>query len=220
MGNSWDNRPRGGDRGALSLGVVLIAFGAVFLASEQLNLDLGRYGWPMFVIVPGLVMLALGLVIPNEAGLGLAIPGAIVTTVGLILLFQDTTGAYASWSYAWALVAPGSVGVALVAYGILHRKGDLIDAGLRTLAVGIGLFVGFGLFFENVIGLDPSGDTTTLRSAFPLMAVALGIVIVLLNVVPPRTRVEAKTQSSAWHSEEASPSPATTVGDSDHTQPK
>jgi len=62
----------------------------------------------------------------------------------LILAFQDSTGAYASWSYAWALVAPGSVGVSLFLYGLLHRRLDLLDAGLRTAAVGLGLFVGSG----------------------------------------------------------------------------
>ena len=192
MGAGRDNRDRGGDSGgdfgALALGVVLIVLGGLFLAGEQFNVNIERYGWPMFVIVPGLVLWVLGLVIPNEAGLGLAIPGGIVTTVGLILLFQDRTGAYASWSYAWALIAPGSVGATIFLYGVLHRKGDLIDSGLRTCAVGIGLFVGFGLFFENVIGVESGGQTTALRDAFPFMAVALGLVIVLLNLLPRRSR--------------------------------
>jgi hypothetical protein len=205
MRDGWDHRDRSGERGALAFGIILIVLGAIFLASESLNLDLSRYGWPMFVIVPGLVMLVLGLVIPNEAGLGLAIPGAIVTTVGLVLLFQDTTGAYASWAYAWALVAPGSVGVALVLYGLLHRKVDLIDSGLRTAGTGIGLFIGFGLFFENVINVDPSGDAAGLRDAFPFLAVALGVVIVLLSLLPrSRSRAHGQFGPSDWRGEEPS----------------
>jgi hypothetical protein len=219
MSDGWDYRDRHGERGALAFGLILIVLGAIFLASETFNLDLSRYGWPMFVIVPGLVLLALGLVIPNEAGLGLAIPGSIVTATGLVLLFQDTTGAYASWAYAWALVAPGSVGVALFLYGLLHRKIDMIDAGLRTVGVGIGLFIGFGLFFENVINLDPSGDTAGLRNAFPFLAVALGVVIVLSSLLPRSgSRVRGRFGPSDWRGDEppatapVAPAPTAPVG--------
>ena len=150
--SGWsDDRNRKTERGGLALGVLLILTGALFLVGEQFNIDWGRYGWPAFVVVPGAAMLVLGLAIPNEAGLGLAIPGGIIASVGLILAFQAATDTYASWAYAWALVAPGSVGVSLFLYGLLHRRLDLLDAGLRSAAVGLGLFVGFGLFFENVV---------------------------------------------------------------------
>ena len=183
--SSWsDDRNRKTERGGLALGVLLIVGGALFLVGEQFNIDWGRYGWPAFVVVPGAAMLVLGLAIPNEAGLGLAIPGGIIASVGLILAFQAATDTYASWAYAWALVAPGSVGVSLFLYGLLHRRLDLLDAGLRSAAVGLGLFVGFGLFFENVIGLDDGAKTTALRDAMPFLAVALGVIIVVLNVLP------------------------------------
>lgn len=200
MSNRRDDRDRGGERGGLTLGILLIVAGALFLASEQFHVDWGRYGWPMFVIVPGVVLLILGLAVPNEAGLGMAIPGGIVTTVGLILAFQDSTDTYASWSYAWALVAPGSVGVSLVLYGLLHRRLDLVDAGLRTGAVGLGLFVGFGLFFENVVGIDDGGSTTALRDAMPFLAVAMGVIIVVLNLLPRPHRGghDGSASSDTW----------------------
>lgn len=200
MSDWWDDRDRGGEHGMLALGVLLIVLGGFFLASEQLNVDWERYGWPVFVIVPGLVLLVLGLAIPGEAGLGLAIPGGIVTTVGLILAFQNSTDTYASWAYAWALVAPGSVGVTLFLYGLLHRRLDLVDAGLRTGAVGLGLFVGFGLFFENIIRIDDTGSTTAMREAMPFLAVALGAIIILLNVMPrPRSGKDRPAPSDTWH---------------------
>jgi len=199
--SSWsDNRNRNTERGGLTLGVLLIVAGVLFLAGEQFHIDWGRYGWPMFVVVPGAAMLVLGLAIPNEAGLGLAIPGGIIATVGLVLAFQAATDTYASWAYAWALVAPGSVGVSLFLYGLLHRRLDLLDAGLRTAAVGLGLFVGFGLFFENVVGIDESGKTTALRDAMPFLAVALGVIIVVLNVLPgPHRGNDGPAPSDSWH---------------------
>jgi hypothetical protein len=200
MSDWWDDRDRGGEHGTLVLGVLLIVLGCLFLASEQFSIEWDRYGWPVFVIAPGLVLLVLGLAIPGEAGLGLAIPGGIVTTVGLILALQNSTDTYASWAYAWALVAPGSVGVSLFLYGLLHRRLDLVDAGLRTGAVGLGLFVGFGLFFENMIGIDKSGSTTAMRQAMPFLAVALGAIIVLINVMPrPRSDSGRPASSDTWH---------------------
>lgn len=196
-------------RGSLVLGTLLVLLGIFFLASEQLNLDFGRYGWPAFVIVPGVLLLALGLAIPHEGGLGAAIPGGIITSVGLVLALQSATDSYASWSYAWALVAPGSVGVSMALFGLLHRRWDLLDAGLRTAAVGLGLFVGFGLFFENIIGVDGVHQNTTLRDALPVLAVALGVLIVIFNLLPKRSR--DASISDGWNRSEppAAPPPPT-----------
>ena len=185
MNDRWQGRNDRDDdsrRGTIVVGMLLVLLGIYFLASEQLKIDVGRYGWPIFVIAPGLFLLVVGLAIPHEGGLGAAIPGGIITAVGLVLAVQAATDTYASWVYAWALVAPGSVGVTLALYGLLHRRWDLLDSGLRTAAVGFSLFVGFGLFFENVIGLgeDQNG---VLRDALPWMAVAFGVVIVLMNLV-------------------------------------
>jgi hypothetical protein len=186
MSSRWERRDRNLDRGrgGLAFGAVLIALGALLLLSEQLNVDVAHYGWPAFVIVPGVIMLVIGLAIPSEGGLGLAIPGGIVTTVGGILAFQQATEAWGSWAYMWALVAPGSVGVTLLLYGILHRRFDLVDGGIRTAAVGLGLFIGFGLFFENIIGLDEGHSNTILHAGLPYLAVAMGVLIVISNVLP------------------------------------
>ena len=189
MSYGWhEPQGTGGDRnrGTLVVGLFLVLLGVFFLASEQFGTDFGRYGWPIFVIVPGVFLLLMGLAIPHEGGLGAAIPGGIITTVGLVLAFQDATGAYASWAYAWALVAPGSVGVTLVLWGLLHRRWDIFDSGLRSAAMGLGLFIGFGLFFENVLSIDGGDSNTVLHNALPLMAVGLGVVIVLWNLFPSR----------------------------------
>ncbi len=191
MSDGWRGPSGGDDRdahgGALVFGLLLVAAGVAFFVSDQLHVDLGRAGWPAFVIVPGLVLLLVGLAIPNEGGLGAAIPGGLITAVGLILATQSATDTYETWSYAWALVAPGSVGATLTLYGLLHRRPDLLDAGLRTAAVGIGLFVGFGIFFENVVDATNGHSNTILRDALPVMAIGLGVVIVVRNLLPARS---------------------------------
>jgi hypothetical protein len=208
MGGPWSDRDYGRERGGLVFGLLLIIVGVLFMAGQWLNVDWSRYGWPMYVIVPGAVLLVLGLAVPNETGLGMAVPGGIITAAGCVLAFQEATDTYASWAYMWALVAPGSVGVSLFLYGLLHRRLDLLDAGLRTAAVGLGLFVGFGLFFENVIGLDEAGKTTLLRDAMPFLAVALGVIIVLLNLLPHPSMEKIETSlSDTWHPDNPSQPP-------------
>ena len=205
MHSDWherDDRPgREGRAGRLVFGALLIALGAAFLVSQLVNFDLGEHGWPIFVIAPGLCLLLVGLAVPNEAGLGIAVPGGIITAVGLLLAFQDATGAWASWAYAWALVAPGSVGATLTLYGLLHRRMDLLDAGLRTAAVGLGLFVGFGLVFENIVGIDADHGSTVLRDALPIMAIAMGAIIVLMNVLPRPGSRSGRPASDRWGQE-------------------
>ncbi len=195
-------------RGMLTAGLLLVVIGAFFLVSEQVSFDFGRYGWPVFIIAPGLFLLAVGLAVPHEGGLGAAIPGGLLTSVGLVLAFQSAADAYASWAYAWALVAPGSVGATLILYGLLHRRWDLLDAGLRTAGVGLGLFVGFGLFFENIIGLDEGSQDSVLRNALPVMAVALGIMIVIANLLPRRLRVGRPASRAAAGTEPPASHPA------------
>jgi hypothetical protein len=215
MDGGWRGRDRGDRAGRVAFGVLLILVGLGLFASQQLHIDFGEHAWPLFIIVPGLVLLLAGLAIPSEAGLGSAIPGGIVTAVGLLLWFQDTTGAWASWAYAWALVAPGSVGLAMALFGLVHRRGDLIDAGVRTLTVGLGLFVAFGLFFETVLGLDREEGITGRENLFPILPVVAGALLVLGSLHSSRGRASRDEWKPA--------DPANwTAGTSDHgeTQPK
>ena len=134
-------------RGGVMLGILLIALGGFFLAERVVGFDLAVYGWPLFVIVPGLVLFAGALATPDvRAGAGLATAGGITTMVGLVLAVQNATGLWATWAYAWALVGPGGSGVGLFLYGLLRGQSDLVTAGLRTLGVALALFAGFGLF--------------------------------------------------------------------------
>ena len=205
MKSGWQQRRDRQDRdrqgGAAVMGVLLVAVGLFFLGSELLGADLGRFGWPIFVIAPGLFLLVMGLAIPHEGGLGAAIPGGIVTSVGLILAFQNATEAYASWAYCWALVAPGSIGVAILLFGLLHRRRDLVESGLQTTATGLGLFVAFGLLFENVMGIDDLQPDNPIRVALPFIAVALGAAIVVWNLLP-RPRSHAIPRADSRHSDE------------------
>jgi hypothetical protein len=141
-------------RGMLILGAVLLLGGVVALAGRGLGVDVLDLGWPLLVIVPGLLLFAAAVSAGGQGGSAIAVPAGIVTMAGLVLAFQNTTGLWATWAYAWALVAPGGVGVGLVAYGFVTGQRGVVQAGLPILGIGLGLFLGFGIFFEGVLGLS------------------------------------------------------------------
>jgi len=52
----------------IGLGLLLIVLGALFLAGQAVGFDLGRFGWPFFVIIPGLAVSGAGLAAGGPTG--------------------------------------------------------------------------------------------------------------------------------------------------------
>ena len=160
------------------VGIVLLAVGIGALALRQLGVDLveaaGRNGWPLLVIVPGLVLIAAAAVPSAPNGIGLAIGGSIVTTVGGLLLYQQTTGHWESWSYAWALL-PAAAGVAMLIYGTATRGRSIASAGVRLAALGSALFVAGFWFFETVF--DTGRAPVDLATWWPVIPVVAGVIL-------------------------------------------
>lgn len=174
-------------RSTFAIGIVLVVVGLAFLAVRQLGVDLTEAGWPLFVIVPGLVLFALAFVVGGRPGSGFAVGGAITTVTGLLLAFQNATGLWATWAYAWALVAPGGVGIGLLVYGTFTRQRDLALGGVWSLLVGLALFLVGAFFFESVIGL--SGDRIEgLDTLLAAGVIVLGIVVVVFSLAGGRRR--------------------------------
>jgi hypothetical protein len=168
------------NRGAVTLGIVLIVVGALLLVDRVVGIDLASAGWPLFVIVPGVLLLAWGVSMTGREGVGLAVGGGITTVVGLILAVQNATGLWATWAYAWALVGPGGTGLGLIAFGLTHGDEGLVSNGLRSLGSGLALFVAFGIFFEGVIGL--SGTPFLSTDIGPVVLIGAGVVVLLVGL--------------------------------------
>src|SRR4030042_4003625 len=97
------NKDRGRDNANWVFGGILIAVGVLWLLAQLVGIRVGSYLWPLFIIVPGVVLFVLAMTMEGRAGEGLAITGGIVTMVGLLLFYQNATGHWTSWAYAWAL---------------------------------------------------------------------------------------------------------------------
>jgi hypothetical protein len=166
------------DRGSLFVGLLLLLFGALFLLVELGGSVLGAVGlhfgwdraWPFIILMVALAFwLPIGLWWDRRRELaGVAIPGTIVGTLGLILLYQRLTGDWGSWAYLWALM-PVAVGLGLLAmYGLGHRSQGLLLAA--TIVGGIGLFflAVFGSIFGGVI-----------RIIGPVALIAIGLIVMM-----------------------------------------
>jgi hypothetical protein len=174
-----ENRPADG-RGGVVVGIVLIGLGVLFLLDRLIDIDLASAGWPLFVIVPGVLIYAWGLAMTGREGVGLAVGGGITTVVGLILAVQNATDLWATWAYAWALVGPGGTGLGLLGYGLTHRDEGLVRNGIRSIGSALALFVAFGLFFEGVIGL--SGRPFLSTDFGPVVLIGVGVVVVVVGL--------------------------------------
>jgi hypothetical protein len=170
----------------LALGGILIIVGVFFLLAELLGIRLGRFLWPFFVIVPGAFLFALGLTIQDREGSEvLAIIGGLVTMTGILLFYQNFTGHWASWAYAWALVAPTSIGLALMAYGAVKGLTDKVREGADLAKVGLAIFAIAAVFFELVIGISGFGLG---RYGWPLLLIGAGVLWLLSAFWPRRSR--------------------------------
>jgi hypothetical protein len=180
---------RRANTGTVLLGVLLVVVGLLYLAGRYLpppavEVDVGHYGWPLFVIVPGLVLLGFGLVVRDLSGL--CVPGAIVTITGLVLAAQNTFDLFATWAYAWALVAPGGVGVGLYLQGLVARQPRLLKAGLRLMALGLTLFLIGAAFFEGVLHVSGREFGLVGQLVLPVLLIAAGVWLLLRRALPLR----------------------------------
>ena len=171
---------------ALGLGVVLIVIGALLFAGQLLGIGIDDIGWPAIVIAIGSAVLVLGLFVVREEGV--TVGGTIATTVGLVLFYQNSTGHWESWAYAWALVGPAASGMGLVLWGLRTGSFPRIRNGTWGLLGGLALFVIGFLFFEGIIGI--SGRRVPLPEwTLPAALIAIGVVVLargLLARAPQR----------------------------------
>ena len=180
-------------RGALAVGALLVLAGIVAIVLRQAGFDLEdevlETGWPFFIIIPGVVLLGASVFPEPPKGLGFAIAGSIVTSIGVLLFYQQATGHWESWSYAWALIGPGAAGLGLIVYGLLFRDRDLVSTGAwLALIAGVIFVVGFW-FFETIFqsGRVPAD----LETWWPFGLIALGIAVLVGGALRSTRRPQA-----------------------------
>ena len=182
--------------GGLSLlGVTLVIVGAGLILLRELQIDpfeaVSDAGWPYFVIIPGIVLLLASLVPAPPRGVGFAIAGSIVSTVGVVLLYQETTGQWTSWAYAWALVGPGAAGLGMLVYGLIFRQRDLLAAGARLVAIAAAIFAVGYWYFETIFTTGQA--PVDLGDWWPLVFVVIGLAALVAGLLSRGSRTGEPT---------------------------
>jgi hypothetical protein len=164
-------------RSAAVGGVLLILMGACLLF-VQINPDwrglLGlEWSWPLIVVAVGLGLFLMGLI---TGAPGMAIPACIVAGIGGILYWQNLTGNWLSWTYAWALI-PGFVGVGMILSAMLGEGGwsRAVEGG-ETILVSLVLFLVFGSLFGGLTGIGPY---------WPALLILIGTVQLVRRILRP-----------------------------------
>ena len=154
------------NRGSIVGGLILILVGVLFLLLQAFPKLAAQFDpelqWPLLIVaVGGLFLLGALLGTPS-----LAIPGAIVGGIGALLYYQNVSGNWESWAYAWALI-PGFVGVGLVLMGLLDQeKRSSIREGVRLIFISLLLFAVFRGFL---------GGSEALGQLWPVVLILAGV---------------------------------------------
>lgn len=158
------------NRSRIVIGTLLILGGGFWLASTvfpPLRALVGQFTWPMIMIAIGGALLVGGVLGGTP---GMAVPACIVGGIGMILFWQNQTGNFGSWAYAWTLI-PGFAGVGEVLAALLgDRNTAHIRSGLRQIVVSAVLFVVFGSFLGGFRVLGPY---------WPVILIAGGLLLIL-----------------------------------------
>ena len=162
-------------RTGIVAGILLIFLGALFLVLQFFEISFWDELWPTFIIGVGLLFF-VAMFVSGKQGGGLAIPGSIITMVGLILLFQNTFGFWETWAYAWTLIVVAT-GIGINIFGRYTHQENARHSGGTVARIGLVLFIVFGIFFELFIGLTGVFEGSSL--IWPLLLILLGIYLLL-----------------------------------------
>ncbi|HUY73187.1 MAG TPA: hypothetical protein VMW11_01615 [Candidatus Dormibacteraeota bacterium] len=164
---------------SMALGIVLVVVGLFALGVVMFGIDLTQYGWPLFVIIPGITLLVVGFV---GVGASASIPGGIITMLGLVLAYQSSTGDWPSWAFAWALIVPGGLGLGMYLQALRDRDTVSLKRGRTLMFVGVMIFmIGFVLF-ESILGISNTDYGWFGKAALPLLLIVIGIILLARSV--------------------------------------
>ena len=161
----------GRSKSAIVVGAILIALGVILLVTKFAPGFLGPFSWPWIIIAVGVVFLVISLATWTP---GLAVPACVIGGIGGLLYWQNQTGAWDTWSFAWALIPVFSgVGVFLNETMEGRPVKGIVDGGWPIL-IGLLLFFLFGSFFGRLPWLGPW---------WAIVLIVIGVLVLLRPLV-------------------------------------
>ena len=130
------------------LAALLIGLGLLLLILRYFGGFAGSV-WPLFVIAPGVALIALATSFDWHS-IRVAAAGAVITGAGVILAVQNVSDYYQSWAYAWALL-PAFAGAAIWMIGLRQRDASAQATGRGLMQSGGVMFIVLAALFELFI---------------------------------------------------------------------
>ncbi len=157
------------DRSRIAAALVLILIG-VWLLLVQFVPSLQAFAisertWPLLIVGVGVLLALIGLATWTPAML---VPACIVGGIGGLLYYQNLTGDWKSWAYAWTLI-PGFVGVGVFFSSLLSgRVREAVTGGGWLVLISSVMFLIFGAFLggPNLFGIY-----------WPVLVILLGVIL-------------------------------------------
>jgi hypothetical protein len=158
-------------RSALAGGLLLVGLGVLFLLFQAVpalreTLEL-RFSWPLIVVAVGVFLLVMGVLVGAP---DMAVPALIVGGIGGLLYWQNATGNWESWAYAWTLI-PGFVGAGMLLGGVLNGTlRQRLGGGLGLVFISLVMFAIFGSLL---------GGFNLMGPYWPVLLILLGVLILI-----------------------------------------
>jgi hypothetical protein len=168
-------------------GIVLVGLGILFLVQQVVGFDIGHFGWPLFVLLPGLAFLAAYALGPRGAA-GMAVPGCVLTTIGLIFAIQNTFNLWATWAYAWTLII-AAVGLGLTLQSERLGQPRAARTGIYMVESGLLGFVVFATLFELILDISHFGLGPLRGTLGPAVLILAGLYLLLRRRPRPASGV-------------------------------
>jgi hypothetical protein len=155
-------------RSSIAFALILILTGVWLMAGQFIPgmqvFALTENSWPLIIVAFGAVWAVIAIVTWTP---DLFVPAFIFAGIGGLLYYQNMTGYWVSWAYAWTLI-PGFVGIGVFISNLLQGK-------LRLALVGGGWLVIISatlyLIFASFMG-----GPNILGPYWPLLLILLGLI--------------------------------------------
>jgi hypothetical protein len=166
------------DRSRVATALVLILIGVWLLLVQYVPalqpFAINERTWPLLIAGIGVLIAVIGLVTWTP---GLLVPACIVGGIGALLYYQNLTGDWRSWAYAWTLI-PGFVGIGVFLSSLLggRVREAIVGGGWLVIISGVLFFI-FGAFL---------GGPNLLGVYWPVLVILLGVILLIESLF--RTR--------------------------------
>ncbi len=155
------------NKGAIIVGVLVIALGALLLVNQFMPNQFDIFSGNFVLIGLGIIFLLSAFLTGRN---GLAVPGCILAGIGGIMYVQNLPGNLLDWTNAWTLIL-GFVGVGIILSGFLDRNHPHLESGgLVLLAISAAGFLMFG----GALGLGWDA-----AQYWPVLLIVAGVVVLI-----------------------------------------